>query len=87
MKCEHLDGYDCTLGLCGGRPARSCCFRCDSYVGPARGAGDLVQAVTERTGLHGMVQRIVGGKCGGCADRRRMLNEAMPSNAAKDASK
>lgn len=83
MKCVHLNGYDCSLGLCGGRPARSCCFRCDKYDGPARGAGDLVRKVTEATGIHAVVSRISGTDCG-CSKRQEALNRLLPAERLED---
>lgn len=84
MKCIHLMQYDCELGLCGGRPARSCCFRCDSYEGPARGAGDLVRKITQATGMHAVISKIAGTDCG-CSQRRQALNAFLPAKAAEDA--
>lgn len=84
MKCVHLVGYDCDLGLCGGRPAPTCCFRCDKYDGPARGAGDVVRKVTQATGIHAVVSRIAGTDCG-CSKRQQTLNRILPANGLKDA--
>lgn len=86
MKCVHLVGYDCSLGLCGGRPARACCFQCDRYDGPARGAGDLVRKVTEATGIHAIVSKVAGTDCG-CTQRQQALNRLLPSRSTEDAAR
>lgn len=83
MKCVHLVGHDCELGLCGGRPARSCCFRCERYDGPTRGAGDLVRKIADMTGIGAVVSKIAGTECG-CSKRQQALNAFLPARGLED---
>lgn len=76
VACDHWTdigsnaGGSCGLGLHGGTPSHGTCARCEHYEGKARGLGDVV---------HRMVGRIVKANgCGGCAKRRRILNERFP---------
>jgi hypothetical protein len=93
MKCRYRDGTKCTQPKADayGRhvPPRVCAV-CDHYDGPARGAGDHVEAVTRATGLKALWERLRrfwkpttpekrATSCGGCAARRRALNERFPS--------
>jgi hypothetical protein len=77
MSCTHLNGRRCTLGLCNGTPAKTCCARCESYSGPPRGAGDVVHKVLQVTYVASAVKKITGGKCG-CEERRVKMNELVP---------
>ena len=42
-----------------------------------RGAGDLVERVTEKTGIKSLVEKVTGKDCG-CAGRRDKLNKLVP---------
>ena len=42
-----------------------------------RGAGDLVEAVTKRTGIKRLVDKVTGNGCG-CGKRRDILNKLIP---------
>ena len=42
-----------------------------------RGAGDLVERVTEKTGIKSLVEKVTGKDCG-CAGRRDKLNKLIP---------
>ncbi len=83
MNCNHHDGNGCTLGLHGGRPSAGVCKKCESYKGPARGAGDLVEAVTKRTGIKLLVDKVTGNGCG-CGKRRDKLNKLIPFRGELD---
>ena len=83
MKCDHHDGNGCTLGLFGGNPSPGVCEFCDEYVGPPRGAGDLIEAVTKRTGIKAIVDKVTGNGCG-CSRRRDKLNKFMPFRGEQD---
>jgi hypothetical protein len=73
MTCIHLKVRQCT---CARAPTFNravpsiVCGQCAHYEGPARGAGDIVHAVTTATGI----ARVVGS-CGACAERRVALNK------------
>jgi len=43
-----------------------------------RGLGDAIDAVTTATGIKAGWQYLTGGKCGGCEERRRRMNEMFP---------
>lgn len=80
MTCTHYDGNGCSLGLFGGRPSPGVCSICESYDGPARGAGDVVHTIARVTGVSRVVktvERVTGKPCG-CAERRAALNAAAP---------
>lgn len=76
MTCTNKCGDRCTLGLYGGTPSDGVCSICDSYDGPARGAGDVVHAALSVMGVV-KVMHFVFDECG-CAARRAALNAAMP---------
>jgi hypothetical protein len=42
-----------------------------------RGAGDLVEQVTKRTGIKALVDKVTGNRCG-CGKRRDILNKLIP---------
>jgi len=44
---------------------------------PMRGAGDLVEQVTKRTGIKRLVDKVTGNGCG-CSKRRDILNKLIP---------
>ena len=44
---------------------------------PMRGAGDLVEQVTKRTGIKRLVDKVTGNGCG-CGKRRDILNKLIP---------
>lgn len=46
-------------------------------VEPMRGAGDLVEQVTKRTGIKRLVDKVTGNGCG-CGKRRDILNKLIP---------
>lgn len=46
-------------------------------VQPMRGAGDLVEQVTKRTGIKRLVEKVTGNRCG-CGKRRDILNKLLP---------
>lgn len=73
MNCLHLEGHRCRLGLHGGVPSAGVCAVCQSYDGPLRGLGDVVDVATSLL----RIKQIVGD-CGGCAERRAALNAALP---------
>lgn len=80
VACSHRKGPICTLNLpqYGERPSDGIClFKCPKYDGPARGLGDVVRKVTERTKIHQAVQYVTGG-CGGCQKRQDALNRMFP---------
>ena len=79
MTCKHLAGTKCINAEAPTferhTPPRVCAG-CTHYDGPSRGLGDTVHTVLEATGVHRIVK-----PCGGCAERRRALNEKFPSSA------
>ena len=42
-----------------------------------KGAGDLVEQVTKRTGIKSLVEKVTGKDCG-CGKRRDKLNKLVP---------
>ena len=46
-------------------------------VQPMRGACDLVEQVTKRTGIKLLVDKVTGNGCG-CGKRRDILNKLLP---------
>lgn len=42
-----------------------------------KGAGDLVEQVTKRTGIRSLVEKVTGKGCG-CGKRRDKLNKLVP---------
>ena len=52
-------------------------------VEPMRGAGDLVEAVTKRTGIKALVDKVTGNRCG-CGKRRDILNKLLPFRGGQD---
>jgi hypothetical protein len=74
MTCKNLSTEArCRIGLHGGTPSAGVCALCESYDGPMRGLGDAIDAATSLL----RIKQIVGD-CGGCAQRRAALNEALP---------
>jgi hypothetical protein len=47
------------------------------------GLGDLVEVVAKGTGITRVVEIVKKGKCGGCAARKKRLNELFPINLNK----
>lgn len=52
--------------------------RATGHPGPSRGLGDTVATFTRATGIATVVQRVAGGKCGGCDRRQEGWNAAAP---------
>jgi len=52
-------------------------------VQPMRGAGDLVEALTKRTGIKLLVDKVTGNSCG-CGKRRDILNKLLPFRGEQD---
>ena len=52
-------------------------------VEPMRGAGDLVEQVTKRTGLKGLVDKVTKNGWG-CGKRRDILNKLIPFRGEPD---
>lgn len=77
MTCNHMVGRRCSLNLFGGKPSPGVCLRCDQYSGRPRGAGDLVEVITEKTGIKKAVEKVAGKGCG-CRKRRDRLNKLLP---------
>ena len=50
---------------------------------PMRGACDLVEAVTKRTGIKRLVDKVTGNGCG-CGKRRDILNKLIPFRGGPD---
>jgi hypothetical protein len=50
---------------------------------PMRGAGDLVEQVTKRTGIKRLVDKVTGNRCG-CGKRRDILNKLIPFRGEQD---
>ena len=50
---------------------------------PMRGAGDLVEQVTKRTGIKALVEKVTGNGCG-CGKRRDILNKLIPFRGGQD---
>jgi len=50
---------------------------------PMRGAGDLVEQVTKRTGIKLLVDKVTGNGCG-CSKRRDILNKLIPFRGEPD---
>jgi hypothetical protein len=48
-----------------------------------RGAGDLVEQVTKRTGIKALVDKVTGNRCG-CGKRRDILNKLLPFRGEQD---
>lgn len=44
---------------------------------PMRGLGDLVEVITEKTGIKKAVEKVTGKDCG-CGKRRDRLNKLLP---------
>lgn len=77
MKCVHLEQRRCASAAApafGTVPHPRVCASCAHYEGPDRGLGDTVHRMAEATGVAGLVRRVAGGDCGGCAKRRQWLN-------------
>lgn len=49
-----------------------------------RGAGDVVEYITEISGIKYLLKRIYGKNDCGCSKRQRKLNEMIPFNPYKD---
>ena len=81
--CRHLVERQCVLELCNKYPAATCCARCSSYDGPARGLGDVVAKVAQVTGVAATVKAVAGEGCG-CGKRRAALNRAVPFREGAD---
>jgi len=43
-----------------------------------RGLGDVVENITEATGIKAAVEYVNGGPCSGCKKRQEALNRAVP---------
>jgi len=50
---------------------------------PMRGAGDLVEQVTKRTGIKRLADKVTGNSCG-CGKRRDILNKLLPFRGGQD---
>ena len=77
MSCVKLRVV-CTEDLAASRgtvASPAVCRACAHYDGPPRGLGDRIHAVAEAVGVHKVVRA-----CGGCAERRRLLNRKFPSS-------
>lgn len=81
MACVHLKFGKCAhpeaSAAFGDEPSEGVCQMCPHYDGPARGAGDVVHRVLERTGVAKVVKTVTRGSCN-CAERRAALNSAIP---------
>lgn len=55
----------------------SCCARCPSYEGPARGLGDAIKSLSDASGISTIVHAVAGEDCG-CQKRRERLNRLAP---------
>lgn len=49
-----------------------------------RGAGDVIEYITEISGIKYLVKRIYGKQDCGCNERQRKLNETIPFNPKLD---
>jgi hypothetical protein len=49
-----------------------------------RGAGDVVEYITEISGIKYLFKRVYGKQDCGCSERQRKLNEMIPFNPEKD---
>jgi ribosomal protein S5 len=90
MACLHLTVLGCTHAQAsaryGRKPSKGVCSVCPDYDGPARGAGDVVHAVLERTGVANIVKKVTKGNCN-CAERRAAMNAAVPFKEPVDSSR
>lgn len=81
MACVHLIQLRCTHAEASARfgdePSEGVCGVCPHYDGPARGAGDVVHKVLERTGVANIVKKVTKSHCN-CLQRRAALNDAIP---------
>jgi len=50
---------------------------------PMRGAGDLVEVLTKRTGIKLLVDKVTGNSCR-CGKRRDILNKLLPFRGEQD---
>ena len=90
MTCKYAETTDmqsiikCTKGYFGGFPHIGVCMVCDAYDGSPRGAGDVVSAIAQpiARAIDSVIGTNVAG-CGGCKERRRKLNKAMPIKGRK----
>lgn len=79
MTCKHLE-----LNVCRNAAADTndrhvppqVCRVCLHYDGPSRGLGDTVYKALDAVGAHRVIKA-----CGGCAERRKALNEKFPNSA------
>lgn len=87
MACVHLNQLRCTqpdaAARFGDEPSDGVCGVCPHYDGPARGAGDVVHRVLERTGVAKIVKTVTKGACN-CAQRRAALNGSIPFKQVVD---
>ena len=67
--------HSCSIGMYGGSPSPADCLACPKYVGPSRGAGDLIAKVTKSVGIK---------PCGKCQKRRERLNKMLPKKQKGD---
>lgn len=77
-RCVWRFGDDCVCPELGGQASEDRCAVCPSYLGRARGMGDIVHSISKRTGIAKAVERLAGGPCSGCAQRRAALNARLP---------
>lgn len=80
MKCRHLNGKYCALGLFEGKPSNEDCIGCDSYLGGSRGLGDDIAAITKALRIDKAAEKFtaVFGKDCGCKKRQKRWNELFP---------
>lgn len=74
MTCKHLRNGACSLGLYGGQPSPGVCWQCESYDGPVRGLGDVIDKATSATGI----KRLASKRGCNCHERRIKLNGTPP---------
>lgn len=88
MTCRHRTPRSWCLNVLVAQPVTNdrACAVCPHYDGPARGAGDVVHRVLERTGVAKVVKALTRKGCN-CATRRAALNSAIPLKPPVDDSR
>ena len=76
--CSMFGSVKCPWGT---NPSPGTCMTCDLWDGSPRGAGDVIHRLASP--IAKILDRRLGtaiSKCGGCRERRRKLNRALPFN-------
>jgi hypothetical protein len=96
--CNIIGGGCCSLGLYGGQPSLGVCNNCPKRVeltifgkikksiNKIKGMGDVVEKITEATGIKKRVEKIAkeSGKSCGCGKRKEKLNKILPNPLSEE---